>query len=270
VPSRIVREGILTSERVDRIADEPAAEVFYRRLHSVVDDYGRFSAHPSLVRAALYPLRLDKITDEDVSGYLAACASAGLIRLYRVDGKAYLEVLNFRQKTRAKRSKYPAPEGQMPNTCGADDQHVTDICGARAGHLRTESESESETETETETETEACADGALPLDEFFEERYARHPRKRDRTLAEQAMSGVSGVDTAQVQDEFRRGHEAWIVTDDYTWKGGAKCPTFAEFITDRTWKYLPSPKTGGDDGAHDVIEQALKLMRRPDRGGHDL
>jgi hypothetical protein len=42
MPVRILREGILTSERVDTLS--PAAEVFYRRLMSVVDDFGRFSA----------------------------------------------------------------------------------------------------------------------------------------------------------------------------------------------------------------------------------
>ncbi len=48
MPNRILREGILTSERVNLLSWE--AEVFYRRLMSVVDDYGRFHAHPALLR----------------------------------------------------------------------------------------------------------------------------------------------------------------------------------------------------------------------------
>lgn len=35
MPSRILREGILTSERVNALA--PLEELFYRRLMSVVD-----------------------------------------------------------------------------------------------------------------------------------------------------------------------------------------------------------------------------------------
>ena len=134
MPNRILREGILSSERVDQVAGEPPVEVTYRRLFSVADDFGRFSAHPSLVRAAVYPLRLDQYSDAQISDHLMSCEAAGLIRLYEVHGKRYLELLDFRQKTRAKASKYPAPDGHAGDTCITDDQQ-----------MRTESETESET-----------------------------------------------------------------------------------------------------------------------------
>jgi hypothetical protein len=111
MPSRVLREGILTSERVDRIAGNPSAEVFYRRLQSVVDDYGLYDARPQLLRSALYPLRIDKVSDSDIAGYLSECAAAGLIRLYTVAAKPYVQVLDFRQRTRAMRTKFPPPPG---------------------------------------------------------------------------------------------------------------------------------------------------------------
>ncbi len=40
MPNRVIREGILNSQRVNKLT-EPA-ELFYRRLMSVVDDFGRF------------------------------------------------------------------------------------------------------------------------------------------------------------------------------------------------------------------------------------
>ena len=43
MPSRIIRDGILTSERINALTER--AELFYRRLMSVVDDYGRFPAN---------------------------------------------------------------------------------------------------------------------------------------------------------------------------------------------------------------------------------
>jgi len=79
----------------------------------------------------------------------------------------------------------------------------------------------------------------LPLDEFFEERYRAHPKKRDRTLAEQYMSQIPGIETAETQDEFRRGHDAWIRSEEWRWKNGAKAPTLAQFILDEGWKYPP-------------------------------
>ena len=50
MPNRILREGILSSERVDALSE--GAEILYRRLMSVVDDYGRYFAHPTLIRSA--------------------------------------------------------------------------------------------------------------------------------------------------------------------------------------------------------------------------
>jgi uncharacterized phage protein (TIGR02220 family) len=97
----------LTSERVDLLS--PAAEVFYRRLMSVVDDFGRYSANPKLLRAACYPLRLDTVKDADVAQWLEEVASANLAIVYEVLGKHYLELADFRQQVRAKESKCPNP-----------------------------------------------------------------------------------------------------------------------------------------------------------------
>lgn len=118
MPNRILRDGIISSERVDRLSGW-AQEVFYRRLISVVDDYGRYYANPSLLRAACYPLKLDKVSNADVGKWLSDCENAGLVSTYEVDGKRYLQLLDFRQQVRAKESKYP----QVPSTCIALATH---------------------------------------------------------------------------------------------------------------------------------------------------
>jgi hypothetical protein len=107
VPTRLLRDGILESEAVCSL--QWAAEVLYRRLMSVADDYGRFSASPKLIRAKCYPLQIDKVSDSDVGKWLAQVAEAGLVRVYPAeDGKRYLEIVKFGQQVRAK-SKHPAP-----------------------------------------------------------------------------------------------------------------------------------------------------------------
>ncbi len=108
MPNRIIRESILTSDRVDSL--DSAAEVFYRRLLSKVDDYGRFDARPSILRAALFPLRLDRVREADCSRWIAACEKAGLIVLYSHDDKPYLEV-QFTGWPKRTPSKYPSPDG---------------------------------------------------------------------------------------------------------------------------------------------------------------
>jgi hypothetical protein len=118
MPNRILREGILTSERVAKLAW--AEEVFYRRLMSVVDDYGRFHATPMLIRAACFPLKLDQVTDPEIEKWLVSAQSAKLVVVYTAGGKRCLQLLDFRQQVRAKDSKFPAPDEQTLSACVAD------------------------------------------------------------------------------------------------------------------------------------------------------
>lgn len=113
MPNRILREGILTSERVNNLSIE--AENFYRRLISVVDDYARYYAKPELLRSACYPLKIDKVANCDIETWLSECESQGLIKCYQVDNTGYLELIDFKQQQRAKQSKFP---------CAADDKQV--------------------------------------------------------------------------------------------------------------------------------------------------
>ena len=112
MPTRILREGILTSRRVNSLA--PPAELFYRRLMSVVDDYGRYFSHESLLRAACYPFQLSLVSDSQVATYRDACIGAKLIFHYSVDGTDYLQMLDTRQQIRSK-SKFPEPDEQLYN-----------------------------------------------------------------------------------------------------------------------------------------------------------
>lgn len=119
MPNRILREGILTSPRMAKLGW--AEEVLYRRLMSVVDDFGRYFADPGLVRAACFPRQLNKVSDSDIGKWLQVIAAAGLVRVYPAqDGESYLELIDFRQQVRAAKSKFPEP----PSTCVADAQQV--------------------------------------------------------------------------------------------------------------------------------------------------
>lgn len=115
MPNRILRDGILTSPRVAKLVW--GEEVFYRRLHSVVDDFGRYYADFGLLRAACYPRQLNKVSDSDIEKWLTACVIAALVRVYPAeDGERYLVVEDFKQQVRATKSKFPQP----PDKCIAD------------------------------------------------------------------------------------------------------------------------------------------------------
>lgn len=106
MPARLLREGILDSEAVCSLKWD--AEVFYRRLMSVVDDFGRFDGRPSVLRGRLYPLQIDKVREADITRWIAECEKAGLIALYSAVGKPYIL---FRKlgSPRSKESKWPPP-----------------------------------------------------------------------------------------------------------------------------------------------------------------
>jgi len=99
MPSRIIRDGIIESVAVNALPWE--AELFYRRLMSVVDDYGRYSALPQLLVSRCYPLQVDKVKTEQIATWLGLCAEQDLITLYECDkGKPLLEINQFNQRTR--------------------------------------------------------------------------------------------------------------------------------------------------------------------------
>ena len=126
---RLLREGILTSERIDQL-DAPA-EVFYRRLMSKVDDYGLFDARLSILRTSLYPLRVDRVREADIARWIAACEKAGVIALYTFESKPYLQMRDTRWQARSE-PKWPLPpwgKSEPPSTAesGCEQLLSTDV-----------------------------------------------------------------------------------------------------------------------------------------------
>lgn len=125
MPNRIVREAILSSEKVASLGWPE--EVFYRRLHSVVDDYGRTESNHQLLRSRCYPLQTDSVRVTDISRWMAACQKAGLILCYAVNGKQYLEVTNFGQQQRSASKCPPPPSDDSKCYQLLSDAHL-DVC----------------------------------------------------------------------------------------------------------------------------------------------
>jgi hypothetical protein len=127
MPNRIIREGMLDSEKINSVSD--ATQMFFVRLMLVVDDFGRMDARCELLRAKCYPVSDKRVTD--VRQMSAELVKAGLITLYRHENKEYLYINNFGQRTRIMRSKYPEPshDMQMSAECG----QTSDICQTDVG-----------------------------------------------------------------------------------------------------------------------------------------
>ena len=104
------------------------AERFFVRLIMKVDDYGRFSADERLLKSNLFPLKTN-IRETDISRWITECETTGLITVYTVASKKYLEIQNFNQRLRIKSTKYPSAVKckQDVDTMSASGQH--DVSG---------------------------------------------------------------------------------------------------------------------------------------------
>lgn len=127
MPSRYIRDGLLDSERLARAGE--LAEVLFVRLMLVADDYGRFDGRITVMCRKCWPIGDESTPSElDIIDRLAALDREGLIRAYEVDGKPYILIPRFRQRTRAQRSKYPDPpspeqvkDSPLPDRCPTND-----------------------------------------------------------------------------------------------------------------------------------------------------
>ena len=115
MPNRVIREGFLDSDKINSLSEKE--QNFFIRIMLLVDDFGKFDARPNLLSSRCYPVSDTRQTD--VSKMLTKLKEVGLIIIYTVSQKQYLQVLSFNQRTRIMKSKYPDP---------VDDSHLSDTC----------------------------------------------------------------------------------------------------------------------------------------------
>lgn len=118
-------------------------------LITYVDDFGRGSADPELLKGFVFPRR-KSVTESTIAKGLTDLAAAGLIHLYTVDGDSYLcfPTWTEHQRIQNKKSKFPAPE-----TCNPPSVSATH--GDSPSFTVTHGESPPESEYEYESE-ESC------------------------------------------------------------------------------------------------------------------
>lgn len=112
MPNRILKESICTSDDVDVL--DWFSEVFFYRLIVNCDDFGRMDARPAILRARLFPLKDVKTTM--IESAVDALHDAGLIDLYWVKGRPFIQLRTWEQhqQIRAKKSKYPGKDEANP------------------------------------------------------------------------------------------------------------------------------------------------------------
>jgi hypothetical protein len=108
------------------------AELLYRRLMSVADDYGRFYGSPATIRGACWPTNPNSVTERAVKCWLKEL-SEGDDPLVIVYGEGrFLQIVNFGQRIQSK-SKFPEPlplntvkHGESPENNGASRSRISE------------------------------------------------------------------------------------------------------------------------------------------------
>jgi hypothetical protein len=104
------------------------------------DDFGYFHAHPSLLIAALFPLKIESVKTKDIESWLSQCELVGLISTYEVNERKYLQIIGFDQRLRRMTSKFPPRADNCPPLADSPPPETK--------------RNEDETETKLETEDE--------------------------------------------------------------------------------------------------------------------
>lgn len=215
--NRILRDWT-DSERVNELSI--GAEVFFTRLIMKADDYGCYHGSTKLLRASLFPLRIDSIREADLQRWIAECVKAGLIVLYDAADKPFVEIVNFNQRLRAMKRRFPQNDSALPSSVSvsrSDD---------RIPPPETETETETESETETETETEGAA--RLLIWPTFEQFWDKYGKKVDRVKCEKKWEKVPQRDREKIMVHL----DAYIpATPDLKFRRDP-----ATYLNNRSWE----------------------------------
>lgn len=164
--NRILKQDICMSEEIEQL--NWFEEVLFYRLIVNCDDYGCFDRRAKIIKGSLFPLK--EVTTKQIDAAIDKLSTVGLVRVYEVQGRPYLQLTTWskHQRLRSTKHKYPTPEEadlrQSAATCG-DLRQSAATCGLARASLRIQSESESEYEYESESEyycTEQSPDCAMP------------------------------------------------------------------------------------------------------------
>ena len=157
MPNRIIKESIRTSKTVNAMTDFQFRLWAY--LITYVDDYGRGSADPEILKGFVFTRRKG-VSEATIEKTLAELANIGSIHLYEVDGESYLYFPNWsdHQRVQQKKSKFPAP---------TDEKSIIRKPTVPHGNIPPESNPiQSEYESKSEPESEPARGGGDDRPDF--------------------------------------------------------------------------------------------------------
>ncbi len=145
MPNRILKESICRSEEIDSLSW--FEEVLFYRLIVICDDFGRYDGRAKIIKGSCFPLK--DVTEKDIDKALDKLSAVGLVRVYKAQGRPYLQLVTWaeHQRIRNQKSKYPE------YTCDCELLLSNDSKGQQK-----EAKSESESNADICSEQKAAAE----------------------------------------------------------------------------------------------------------------
>lgn len=106
MPKRLTPESWIYDETFNELS--AGAELFFRRLWTLADDYGNYYGSPAALASRVFPLLAGEHTAKDVAEYLVECTDRKLLQRYEVGSVPYVHITNYGQQIKS-RPKFPLP-----------------------------------------------------------------------------------------------------------------------------------------------------------------
>jgi hypothetical protein len=235
MPNRILKESICTSENLNSLSQDE--EVFFYRLMVNCDDFGRLDGRATILRAKCFPLKIDTITDAEIEQWLTSLIEHELIVTYSVNDYRYLSIVTWEdhQQVRAKRSKYPSPNGHSPASDNMGNQPQSDDSKCPRNPIQSLSLSESNTHTK--------------LNKLFDMFWNAYPKKKSKGQAEKVFARIKPDD--QLLAVILAAIEQASKSDDWLKDSGTFIPYPATWLNARGWEdEIKQEKSDGKGGRH--------------------
>lgn len=110
---RTIKPEFWTSEQVMECS--PITRLMFIGMWNFADDTGRLPLSPKTIKAQIFPG--DDITVEIIRGMIDELSSNGLVNVYRIEDKEYLQVTGWHHQKidKPQKPKYPAPLAENEN-----------------------------------------------------------------------------------------------------------------------------------------------------------
>jgi len=199
MPSRVIREGLLDSQRYWSVTVE--ARQLFVHLMLLADDFGLVSLAPVFIRRRCFddapsPAKIDRLLEQ--------LQDAELLRMYEIEGGRYGFIPRFGQRLRMMRCKHPAPPvGLLEGDQEAQEKfranrHLFEKLSAGRRQLADKSRPEVESESETKRNESKAGNG-------------KGAQQRGIDLPTWAAAAGLARGAGESEEQFtRRAGDAWM------------------------------------------------------------